>query len=378
MSVGKIRKEGRAAMALRVAAVAAAVLLVTAGTLALVYRERLATDGVPGLFTGGAAALDADAFDYGAGSRQVFAAAGDGLAAASASSLALFNSRGTAVFRRAVSFDAPAVFASESGALFCDIGGTGCVAVTAAGEARTLEPEGTILTASRSGAGWIALGTEAAGSRGTVCVYAPDGALRYRWRSGTGYLLCCRVSPDGDALAALCAEDGGGRLHLFRMDSEEEAASVAFPGEIPFDLRYMGGGALCVLGAQTLHFLDGDGNETGRAETGGVLLDYEFGGTDFAAVLTAASAGAQRAWLTTLDRSGTVLGSAEAAAGASLSARGRRLLVCGEGLLRLYDRGLSPVWEGAAPEGAASALLRGRESALLPGPFAAQAVSLGS
>ncbi|MBR1497600.1 MAG: hypothetical protein IJ617_08245 [Oscillospiraceae bacterium] len=364
--------------ALRVAAVAAAVLLVTAGTLALVYRERLATDGVLGLFTGGAAALDDDAFYYGEGSNQVFAQAGDGLAVASSSSLALFDARGRALFRRAVSYEAPAVFASESGALFCDLGGTGCVAVTAKGDSREIAPGGAILTASRSAAGWVALGTEEPGCKGLVSVYDAGGALRYRWWSGTGYLLRCLVSSDGKHLAALCAESGGGRLHLFRLDSEEEQASVFFPGDLPCDLYCFENGAYCVLGTSTLYFLDAEGVETGRADTGGALLDYAFGEAGFTAVLTAPSLAAEHAYLTALDSRGAVLGSLELeGTAAAFSIRGRRLLLCAGGTLSLRDRSLSAVWTGPAPAGTARALLRGRGTALLPGPYAAEAVEIG-
>lgn len=368
-----VKRDARILLLRRIAAGSAAALLITAITLTVIYRERLAANGLRGLFGGAAAALSADAFTYEPGGEQVFAAAGNGLAMASTSAIALFDETGTAVFRRTVSFSAPAVFASAGGALFCDVGGTGCFAVDRRGNSIPLEPEGVIQSASRNDSGWVALVTDARGYKGLVSVWDPDGRPQYRWWSGADYVLRACVSPDGKTMAALCAGEGGGTLRLFRLDSEEENAEVDFSGALPFDLCWAGDGSLCAVGTAAMWFFSETGAETGRYDYEGVLLDYETGGADFAAVLTAPVRGASGGTLYSVDRGGRVLGSAELERGAdSLSARSKRLLAKSGNALLLFDRGLEPQWTGEAPAGTARALLRARGDALLPGPYGAQ------
>ena len=346
--------------------------LIVLAVFAFANRDRLSAEGLRGLFGGASAQLSGDAFHYEPGSNQVFAAAGNGLAVVSSSSAALFDASGTAVFRRAVSYDMPAVFASGTGALFCDLGGTGCLAVDASGLTLPLEAAGEILTASRSDAGWIVLTTAKPGYKGLVSVYDSAGELNYQWYSGAGYVLSARVSPDGKHLAVLCADQGGGKLHLLRLNSEEEAAAAEFPGEEPYDLVFLGGDTLCAVGARGLRFFSLDGVERGRWDADGSLTDYAFGG-DFAAVCVHSSPGGAGGSLLTLDAGGIVLGRADLeTAPLSLAAQGKRVLAMTAGGLTLYDRALSPLQSEKALSTAKRALLRADGAALLMTSYAAE------
>ena len=64
----------------------------------------------------------------------MFAAAGDGLAVASTSTVQLLNGSGELVFKQVSSYDTPAVFGSANGALFCDLGGKHSVFAYLSGE----------------------------------------------------------------------------------------------------------------------------------------------------------------------------------------------------------------------------------------------------
>ena len=365
-------QSNRGGIAKRVLLMTLTTVLIALAVFAFAYRDHLTAEGLRALFGGAPTELSGDAFTYEPGSNQVFAAAGSGLAVASSSSAALFDGSGATVFRRAVSYDTPAVFASGTGALFCDLGGTGCAAVGADGELLPVEAGGEILAASRNEDGWIALTTAAPGYKGLVSVYDPAGTLKYRWYSGAGYVLSADVSPDGKTLAALCAGQGGGLLHLFRMDSEEEAASVAFPGALPYDLAFLGNGSLCAVGADALRFLDSDGTERARWDVDGELADYAFG-KDFAAVCFIPSGAGTGGSLVTLDASGAVKGRAEPeGAVLSLSAQGKQVLAMTAGGMTLYDRALSPVWSEKTLMTAKQAVLRADGNALLMTAFAAE------
>ena len=85
----------------------------------------------------------------------MFAAAGDGLAVASSSSLQLLNGSGELVFKQVVSYDTPAVFASASGALFCELGGQHAVFANPDGESVAIQNGGEILTAGMNENGWF-------------------------------------------------------------------------------------------------------------------------------------------------------------------------------------------------------------------------------
>ena len=316
-------------------------------------------------------------FSYTQGAGQLFRCAGSGLAAVSASEARLLDQNGKLVFRQALSFETPALFTSETGALFCDIGGAGCYSADIDGASRVLRPEGDILTAHRNREGWAALVTEEPGYKAKVTVYDPEGKAKFAWWSGSGYVLRACVSPENRLLAVLCGAKGGGALHLFRLDSEEELASASFPGELPFDLAFQGEDRLWTLSASGLNVLDTAGTLLNRFDfSGSALADYSLEGQDFAALWLENGAGGGT--LTTLDRDGSPLGSLDLEeTGLSLSAAGRRLLVTAAGGWTLYDRNLSPLASEETALSTRLALLRNDGDVLLLSAYAAERVRAG-
>ena len=318
-------------------------LLIVLAVLIFLFRDALTGEGLHRLFgreAGGEAAREA--FTYETGSEQVFAAAGDGLAVASSSSVQLLNAAGEIVFKQVVSYDIPAVFASEKGALFCELGGKHSVFAAPDGTSRTPPQGGEILTAGMNENGWFCLVTSEAGYKALVSVYNTECEKQFEWWSGSGYVLRAAVSPDNRSLAVLCAERDCSKLHLFALNSETERAAVQIDGELYCDLAWLGGDAICIVGESGLRFFSGKGEETGAYPLEGqYLLEYELSRAGYAAIYVSAYRSGAGGTLLTLGSDGRVQGSAALERDViSLSAVGRQVLVMTGDSLALYNQDL--------------------------------------
>ena len=318
-------------------------LLIALAVLAFVNRDALTGEGLRKLFGRGASAAGArEAYTYETGAEQVFAAAGDGLAVASTSSLQLLNAAGETVFKQVVSYDSPAVFGAAAGALFCDLGGEHSVFAGFDGVSSSPASGGEILTAGMNENGWVYIVTAEAGYKALVSVYNSACEKQYEWWSGSGYVLRAAVSPDNKSLAVLCAERDCTKLHFFSLNSETERASASLEDVLLFDLAYLSGDTVCAVGETGLWFFSGAGEEKGvYAMDGRYLLDYELGRNGFAAIYVSAYRSGAGGTLLTLDGSGRELGSATLERDViSLSAEGKQLLVMTADGLTLYSQEL--------------------------------------
>ena len=318
-------------------------LLIVLAVLVFVFRDELTGAGLRRLFGREAAEAAArEAFTYETGAEQVFAPAGDGLAVASSSAVQLLNAAGETVFKQVVSYEKPAVFGSEKGALFCELGGTGSILADFSGESRTPERGGEILTAGMNENGWFYLVTAESGYKGLVSVYNAACEKQYEWWSGSGYVLRAAISPDNRALAVVCAEREGAVLHFFALGSETERGSAAVADTLLIDLCWLSGDSVCAVGETGVWFFSADGEEKGSCPLEGrYLLDYEFGRTNFVALYISAYRSGGTGTLLTLDSRGQVLGTAELDRDViSLSAVGRQLLVMTGSSLALYNQEL--------------------------------------
>ena len=318
-------------------------LLVAAAVLAFVYRDRLTGENLRRLFGREASELAArEAFTYETGAEQIFAAAGNGLAVASSSSAQLLSAEGETVFKQVLSFENPAVFASEKGALFCDLGGTGCIFAGFDGEALTPEHTGAVQTAGMNENGWFYLVTTEAGYKGLVSVYNSACEKQYEWWSGSGYVLRADIAPDNRSLAVLCADRDGAKLHFFSLNSETERGSAAVADTLLIDLCWLGGDTVCAVGETGVWFWNGDGAEKGTYPLEGrYLLDYEFGRSGYIAIFVSDYRSGAGGTLLTLDGRGQELGAAALERDViSLSAVGKQLLVMTGGSLALYSQDL--------------------------------------
>ena len=318
-------------------------LLIALAALVFVFRDTLTGEGLRRLFGRESAGTESrEAFTYETGAEQVFAAAGDGLAVASSSTVQLLDGAGELVFKQVASYETPAVFGSAKGALFCDLGGTHGVFAYLSGESVELSPGGEILTADVNENGWFCLVTAEAGYKALVSVYNNACEKQFEWWSGSGYVLRAAVSPDDRALAVLCAERDCTKLHIFALNSETERAAEQIDNTLYFDLAWLGGDTICVLGETGVCFFDPEGKQTGAYDLEGrYLLDYELSRSGFAALYVSEYRSGAGGTLLTIGGDGRVLGSAELERDTvSMCAEGRQLLVMTAGSLALYDQNL--------------------------------------
>lgn len=319
-------------------------LLIALAVLVFVFRDHLSDERLREAFGRQSTVFEPvdETFAYESGSDQVFAAAGNGLAVASGSAVQLLNAAGETVWKQIVSYGAPAVFASEECALFCDIGGRAAVCVTMEGESAAVETNDTIISASMNENGWFVLVTEAVGYKSLVRVYNAARELQYEWWSGSGYVLRAAVSPDNRRLGVLTADSAGAKLHLFSLSSETELAAAEFPRELVFDLSFLDNDTVCCLSETALHFVGTDGAERGKYELGSYyLMDYDFGGEGFVSLFVSAYRAGTGGLVLNVD-SGGLLGCAELSRSVtSLSARGKQLLVMTGGDIALYAQDMA-------------------------------------
>ena len=339
----KPEKSKRSKVVGRILAAVLTLLLVALAVLVFVFRDQLTGAGLRRLFGKESSEIAArEAFTYETGAEQIFAPAGDGLAVASSSSVQLLNAAGETVYKQVTNFEAPAVFGSDAGALFCDVGGTGCIFVNFDGEAHTPEHAGEVQTAGMNENGWYCIVTAEAGYKGLVSVYNSKSEKQYEWWSGSGYVLRAAISPDNRSLAVLCAEREGAKLHFFALNSETERGSALVPDTLLIDLCWMGSDTVCAIGETGLWFFLDTGKETGVYPLEGrYLLDYAFDRASFVTIFVSDYRSGAGGELLTLDGDGRVLGSAALDRDViSLSASGKQLLVMTGGSLALYSQDL--------------------------------------
>ena len=315
-------------------------LLIVLAVLVFVFRDELTGAGLRRIFHIEERAEAREAFTYETGAMQVFAPAGNGLAVASGSSVQLLNAAGETVFKQVISYDDPAVFASEKGALFCDLGGTGCILADFEGTERSPSNGEELQTAGMNENGWFYLVTAESGYKGLVSVFNSVGEKQFEWWSGSGYVLRAAISPDNRALAVLCAEREGTLLHFFSLNSETERGTAAVADTLLIDLCWLGNDSVCAVGETGVWFFSGSGEQKSVYPLEGrYLLDYEFGRAGFAAIFVSAYRSGAGGTLLTLDSRGQVLGQAELDRDViSLSAAGKQLLAMTGGSLALYSQ----------------------------------------
>lgn len=115
---------------------------------------------------------------------------------------------------------------------------------------------------------------EAEGYRGAVTVFDKGGEPVYKWYSADGYIINADVSDDGKRLAVACEEDGKGKLHIFRLDSEDEEG-LFDSDEIIVDVGYLRN-RLCALTEHGAYIVSNKGNVIKHVKFNGFLGDYEF------------------------------------------------------------------------------------------------------
>ncbi len=156
---------------------------------------------------------DKNAFQMGGGSSPAYAAAGNGLAAATTEEIRLFSSRGKCVASAPVSLAEPACAASPLLGAYYDVGRPGLLALYPDGAFRQTDTPGPVYFADVNETGLVTVLLEKSGYKGSVMVYDTDLSPLFRWDAGSGYPVSARCAGD-DRLCVATVSDDGGALHF--------------------------------------------------------------------------------------------------------------------------------------------------------------------
>ncbi len=261
------------------------------------------------------------------------------LAVASGGGLQIFDENGSLVQREAVTMLQPALDAAGDYAAACDVGGTTLVTMDRKGNVKTTELTSAIIAVAAAPDGWLAVVTEAQGYRGMVTVYDEKRTVVYEWYSGEDYVVNAALSGN-HTLAVLCAGSGGSRVHVFTMDSEEEAGYFA-ADELLMDVFWTDDGKLAALSEKRLVFLDKHAVQTAEYAFGGLhLYDYSTGGDGLTTLALSAYRTGGTCTLVTLSPAGKVIGERTVDAVTSIAAHGKQILVRSGATLTLYNQQL--------------------------------------
>ena len=261
------------------------------------------------------------------------------LAVASGGGLQIFDENGSLVQREAVTMLQPALDATGNYAAACDVGSTTLVTMDRKGNVKTTELTSAIIAVAAAPDGWLAVVTEAQGYRGMVTVYDEKRTVVYEWYSGEDYVVNAALSGN-HTLAVLCAGSGGSKVHVFTMDSEEEAGYFA-ADELLMDVFWTDDGKLAALSEKRLVFLDKHAVQTAEYAFGGLhLYDYSTGGDGLTTLALSAYRTGGTCTLVTLSPAGKVIGERTVDAVTSIAAHGKQILVRSGATLTLYNQQL--------------------------------------
>ncbi|MCD7845020.1 MAG: DUF5711 family protein [Oscillospiraceae bacterium] len=346
-------------------ALGAALLLFAACVIIWLNESRFNTDDLTLSVSTAAAAEEEYIFD--AGSGQVFAAVGDGLAVATSTGLdELLDGSGNTVVSMVTPMDSPAIAACDSFAVFYDLGGTAITVVDLSGGIETLTPAGSIISLTVSDSGYVTVTTEYTGYRALVEVYDPSLELVYQWYSSSAWVMSGLVSPDGRELAVLSYTSGGSEVRLFLLSQSEQQASFSVSDTILLDVHWFSSNRLCAITAEQVIYFDGSGQWQNTYDFNGqYLTGYAFGDGFLALALSPYRAGTSSV-LVSLDSSGREQGQAALQSGIiCLNASGSEILVLVSDSAILYSSSLAERGRLTGLTGFKYAMLRAKGEALL-------------
>lgn len=312
-----------------------------------------------------------------AGSAQVFAAAGNGLATASSTGLQLLDADGYTVVRHICSLETPALVVSEKHIAAFDIGGKTLRVADFTGAVKEMDTEGVIISVAMNNSGFMAVTTSEAGYKGLVTVYNDVLEPVYEWYSGEGYPLTACVSPDCGSVAVATADNDGGHVHVFSLSSTDEKASFLAAGELIVDLGWMDSGRLCAISQKRAVFIGDDGEISGEYDFAGLYLtDYTFGGGGFLTLALSKYLSSSASTIVTVGDSGEQLGQVDTDSELKgLSSSGRQVLALFSDGLSLYASSLNRTGGAEDVQNAKKALLRPRGDVIMIYTASAQLVS---
>ena len=348
-----------------VIALIAALVLFAATVVVWFYRDSFSPDGM--ILSADNVAVPDDEYVFDAGSGQVFAAAGKGLAVANGSGLELLDGNGSPVTSKLMQMENPAAAGCDDFAVFYDLGGTRLAVARFDGSVEEITAPGDIISATVSQTGFIALTTEYTGRRALVTVYDPQLNEVYQWYSSSAWVISAHVSPDGRQLAVLSYTAAGSEVRFFSLTRTEQLASFSVAGTVLLDVHWFSSSRLCALSSEQAFFFNASGEwQNTYTFAGQYLVGYTFDGGNCAAFALSPYRAGTTATLVSLDATGMELGTAEVDSGiVCLAASNMEIMVlCSDGAI-LYNSSLSEKGRLNGLPGFKYALLRSRGEALL-------------
>lgn len=345
-------------------ALGAALLLFAACIIIWLNESRFNTDELT--LSVSTAAVAEEEYIFDAGSGQIFASVGDGLAVATSTGFELLDGEGNTVVSMVTPMDSPAIASCDSFAVFYDLGGTTITVADLTGNIQTLTPADTILSLTVSEGGYIAITTEYTGYRALVEVYDASLDLVYQWYSSSAWVMSGLVSPDGRNLAVLSYTSSGSEVRLFNLSQSEQQASFSVSDTILLDVYWFSSNRLCAISAGQVLYFNGSGQwENTYDFDGQYLTGYAFGDSFLALALSPYRAGTSSV-LVSLDSSGRETGQAELQSGIIwLDASDSEILILASDSAILYSSSLAEKGRLTGLAGFKYAMLRSKGEALL-------------
>ena len=193
-------------------------------------------------------------------SAQSCAVVSNRLITADRGSVKCFDLSGNVEFERELEqADAVISASGDNAAAYC-VGGK--TVVLSSGD--TIETENDITSVSASESGMTAVCTLCAGYEGLVTVYSPDAEPVYRWYSANAAIAAAQVSPNGEYLAVLTADE----IHIFSLDSEEKRGLYKAP-EAMHTLCWTDDN-VCGIADTGVYFCDDEGDSEGACRLTGL------------------------------------------------------------------------------------------------------------
>lgn len=314
-----------------------------------------------------------DLYAFDAHNSNRYGSAGGGLAVASVGGLVYYQDNGVERFSLQSQLSLPQLRTAGKVMLAYDVGGTTLLAADPNGQRASVTADQAILDADLAPNGSFCYSSSLSGYKSVLTVYNSAGTLAYRWLSSTTYMPTCAISDKGTMLAAVGLGASGGafesNLYFFRTDSESVYSVTSLGNTLIYDLFFVDGDTVCVLGETAAYLVGADGtveNEYPYPEP--YLKDYDTGGDGFLTLALNMYRAGNRNSLVTMDDKGRELATLYLGQEIlDLSAAGNYIAVLTADRLTVYNRNLEVYAETVDIGAATSALMRSDGSVLLLG-----------
>lgn len=345
---------------------AAAVLLFAASIIIWACRDRFDSDGFI-ILSAEKTAVAKEEYAFNAGSAQVFAVAGNGLAAATTSGFELMDGSGNIAVSYLYRMESPAIAAGSTFAVFYDLGGQSMAIASYDGSIQEITPAGNIISVTVGAGDYIAVTTDCTGYRALVTVYDTTFEPVYKWYSSSAWIISGEVSPDNHSLAVLSYTASGSEVQFFSLSDTEKKAVFSVSDTVLLDIHWFSSSQLCGYSTGQAIFFSSSGQWSNTYSFNGqYLIDLAFGGDSCVTFALSPYRAGTTSTLVSLDAGGKELGqTAIQSEIVSLTASGSEVLVLLPDGALLLTSSMTEKGQLAGLTGFKYGLLRSRGEALL-------------